>query len=79
MGRNVNVWLTNWHWTGQTRKIDQASVDLVITWTDDEGNDHEYTGTELFPNCLADFEISELRELAEDLILRGVRKRLGVD
>lgn len=79
MARNVNVWITNWHWTGKDVRTPQAEVDIVIQWTDDTGESREHSETAQFPNCLQDVPVSWLREEIEDLILRAVRKRLEMD
>jgi hypothetical protein len=79
MARNVNVWLTNWHWTGIEVLTPQAAVDIHIEWVDDEGQQREHTETIKFPNVLADVPVPWLKERLEDLILIGLRKKLGID
>jgi len=79
MARNVNVWMTNWHWTGNDVPVPQAEVDIVIQWTSDTGELREHSVTARFPNCLQEVPVSWVKAELEDLILRAVRKRLGVD
>lgn len=79
MARNVNVWIQNWRWTGSTIPTPQAAVDITIQWTNDVGEAREHSETAQFPNCLQDLPVSWVKEELEDLILRAVRKRLGVD
>lgn len=79
MAANVNVWITNWHWTGNSVPTPQAEVNITIQWTDDAGESHEHSETARFPNCLADVPVPWLKEMLEDLILRVVRKKLGIE
>lgn len=79
MARNINIWTVNWHWTGKEVRTPQAEVDITIQWTDNAGEPHEHSETAGFPNCLQDLPVSWVREQMEDLILRAVQKRLGVD
>ena len=79
MAQNVNVFLTDWHWTGQNVPCPQAEVDLEIHWTDEQGNDHQWSGTATFPNDLQLVPVEWLKDELESLLLRAARKRLGVD
>lgn len=79
MARNVNVWMTNWHWTGNDVPVPQAEVDIVVQWTDKDGESREHSVTARFPNCLQDVPVAWLKDELGDLILRAVRKRLGAD
>lgn len=79
MARNVNVFLTNWHWTGQSVLTPQATVDLEIQWVDEEGSDQQWSGTATFPNDLRLVPVAWLKEKLEELLLEAARKRLGVD
>lgn len=79
-GRNVNIWTSNWHATGATPQVSQYSLTIRVTWIDDAGNTHDRTEDVLFPNCLAgEFTLAERKEIAEEIMFRAVRKRLGVD
>lgn len=79
MARNVNVWVTNWHWTGSDVPVPQAEVDLKLEWVDEDGAEHEWESTVTFPNDLQLVPVAWLKDELEDLILRVARKRLGVD
>jgi len=79
MGRNVNVYFEGWNWTGQDVLTPQAELDMRILWTDSDGVKHEHEETMRFPNILADVPLSWVKEALEDLMLRAVRKKVGVD
>lgn len=79
MAHGVNLWITNWQWTGSTVPCPQATVDIdKIEW-DNESGHHTWSGTATFPNDLQDVPVAWLKEELEDLILRVLRKRLGID
>lgn len=79
MARNVNVWLTNWRATGITVPVDQYTVDIKIQWTADDGGQREHVETVRFPNVLRDVPVAWLKDELVNLILRCVRKKLGID
>lgn len=79
MGRNVSIWMTNWHWTGKDVKTPQAEMDVRLEWTDEDRLPQEWEGTATFPNDLQDVPVAWLKEELEDLIIRVARKRLGID
>ena len=75
----VNLYLSNWHWTGSNVQVPQAQVDVEIHWTDADGQGHQWSGTATFPNDLQDVPVEWLKEVLEDLMIRAARKKLGVD
>ena len=79
MARNVNVWLTNWHWTGVTVPTPQAEVDIRIEWINEAGEQREHTETVRFPDILRDAPRAWLRRKLEWLILEALRKKLNMD
>jgi len=79
MARNVNVWLTNWSWTGVTVPTPQAAVDIHVEWVNEAGEQREHTETVRFPNILADVPVPWLKRQVEELLLRALRKRLDID
>ena len=79
MARNVNVFTTNWQWTGNTVPTPQATVDIELHWKDNAGVDHEWSGVAMFPNDLQLVPVAWVKEALEELLLRAARKRLGVD
>lgn len=79
MAHSVNVYETNWRWTGTNVQVPQAKVDLTIQWKDENGDPHEWTGEATFPNDLQDVPIEWLKDALEELMLRAARKRLGID
>ena len=78
MAHGVNLRITNWQWTGSDILTPQATVDISIEW-DDEAGHHNWSGVGTFPNDLQDVPTSWLKEELEDLIIRALRKKLGVD
>lgn len=79
MARNVNVWLTNWHWTGVNVPTPQAEVDIRIEWINEAGEQKEHTETVRFPDILRDVPKAWLKDMLIDLVLRALRKKLGMD
>lgn len=79
MAKNLNVWVTNWQWTGITVPTPQATVDLDLHWVDDAGNPHQWNGTVTFPNDLALVPIPWVKQELEDLMIRAARHQLGID
>lgn len=79
MARNVNLFTRNWQWTGATVPTPQATVDLALYWTDDDGNAHQWDGTATFPNDLQLVPVPWVKEMLEELLVRAARKRLGID
>ena len=78
MAHGVNLFISKWQWTGSTVPTPQATVDISIEWDDDTGH-HAWSGVGTFPNDLQDVPVAWLREELEDLILRVLRKKLGID
>ena len=79
MASNVNVTITGWHATGSSVPVPQYGVTIGVEWVDAAGVPHVRAPEEyLFPNILADVPVAWLKEELEDLILRVVRKKLGV-
>lgn len=76
---NVNVFISNWQWTGSNVQTPQATVDIELYWKDNAGADHSWTGTATFPNDLQLVPVAWVKEELESLLLRAARKRLGVD
>jgi len=79
MGRNVNIYLTDWHWTGTDVPTPQAQVNLEINWIGDDDMLHEWSGMLTFPNDLQLVPVVWVREAIEDLMLRAARVQLGID
>lgn len=79
MARNVNVWLTNWRWTGKTVPTPQAEVSIHIEWVNDAGEQREHMETVQFPNILRDVPVKWLKRRLEELILRAIRRKLDID
>ena len=79
MARNVNVWIDGWRWTGQQVQTPQAEVNLRIEWTDNAGQQRQRIETVRFPNILADVPVAWLKQEMEDLMLRALRVKAGVD
>lgn len=78
-GRNVNVFVTNWRWTGKDVRAPQAAVDIELYWKDNAGTDHEWSGVATFPNDLQLMPVAWVKEALEQLLLRAIRKRLEID
>lgn len=76
---NVNIFTDGWHWTGVTVPTPQAEVTVRIEWLDEAGEQREHIETVRFPNILADVPVPWLKDRLEDLILRAVRRKLGMD
>ena len=80
MARNVNVWTSGWQATGQSINVPQYELTIRVQWIDNAGEAHEREEAILFPNCLAgEFTLREQKEMAEEIMLRAIRKRFGVD
>lgn len=77
--KNVNLFLTNWQWTGSDVPCPQATVDLELHWTDENGDAQTWSGTATFPNDLQLVPVEWVKEEVEDLLVRAARKRLGID
>lgn len=78
MARNVNVWMEGWHWPGITVPTPQAEVDIHIEWISEAGEQREHTETVQFPNILKDVPVPWLKDRLGELILRALRKKLGI-
>ena len=78
-GRNVNLFVSNWQWTGSTVPTPQATVDLELHWTDEAGQAQQWQGVATFPNDLQLVPVAWVQEAMEDLLIRAARKRLGID
>ena len=76
---NVNLWIQNWRWTGVNVQTPQAKVDLTLQWTAADGTPKSWSGTATFPNDLQLVPVEWVKEEMTDLLLRAVRKRLGMD
>ena len=79
MARSISVWFEGWNWTGQDVKTPQAELAIRIEWTDNTGGKHEHEETVRFPNILADVPVAWLKEEMQELMLRALRKKAGVD
>ena len=79
MARNVNVFTSGWRTTGVNRTVAQRALDIRIDWIDNAGAARTRTETVNFPDCLATFSADELKDIGQDIILREIRKRAGVD
>jgi len=73
----MNVYINNWHGTGQDVPVPQYEVDLRLEWIDSDGQARTWEGTPRFPNVLADLPPSWVKDAMEDLIVRAVRYKLG--
>jgi hypothetical protein len=71
--------LENWQWTGSDVLTPQATVDASIEWIDDNGDPQTWSGTITFPDDLQLLPVAWVREALEDLLMRALRKRIGVD
>lgn len=77
--RNVNLFITNWQWTGSNIKTPQAGVDLEIHWIDGDSNPREWSGVATFPNDLQLVPVAWVKEAIEELLVRVARHQLGID
>lgn len=75
----VNLFITNWQWTGSNVQAPQATVDLEFHWTDNNGDAQQWSGQATFPNDLQLVPVAWVREAMEDLLIRVTRERLGID
>ena len=73
----MNVFIKNWHWTGQNVPVPQAEVDITLEWIDDAGQPHTWTGSPKFPNILAQLPQKWVKEALEELVLRAARYKFG--
>lgn len=78
-GRNINVYTSNWRYTGSTVRIDQAAFDLEIHWTDASGAPRTWSGVVTWPNDFAFLSTAQRKAVIEELTLRIARVRLGID
>lgn len=79
MARSVNFYPLTWRSTGINRTVAQRAVDITVNWVDNAGAPHTRTETVNFPDCLATFSAEELKEIGQEIIMKEIRKRLGVD
>lgn len=79
MARNVNLYISNWQWTGNSVQTPQATVDLELYWLDENDVLQNWSGTATFPNDLQLVPVAWVRQELEDLLIRAVRKQLGID
>jgi hypothetical protein len=79
MARNVNLFVRNWQWTGSNVQTPQATADVELYWTANDGSAQTWSGTVTFPNDLQLVPVDWVKEELMDLILRAARKRLGID
>ena len=79
MARSVNVFETNWRWTGTNVQVPQAKVDITLQWIDDAGDPHEWTGEATFPNDLQDVPVAWVKDALERIMMAAARRKLGVD
>ena len=75
----VNQWVTNWRWTGSNVQTPQAEVDVTIEWIDDADIPQTWSGTVTFPNDLQLVPVAWVKDALEELMMRALRKRLGID
>lgn len=78
-GRNVNLGITNWQWTGTDVPTPQATVDLTLNWIDENDVTHNWSGVATFPNDLQLLPVPWVRDAMEQLMIRAARKQLGID
>lgn len=79
MAYSINAWTRDWQATGQSVPFPQYELTIRVAWTDDQGVQHNREEQVLFPNCLAgEFAPAEQKDIAEGIMLRAARKRLGV-
>lgn len=79
MARNVNLFVRNWQWTGSNVQTPQATADVELHWTANDGSAQVWSGTVTFPNDLQLVPVAWVKEELTDLIVRAARKRLGID
>ena len=79
MAREVNIWTDNWQNTGTSILVPQYTVDVIVQWIDNAGENHNRDETLKFPNCLQNVGGADLKEWLTELMLREARQRLGVD
>jgi len=79
VGKNVNVYITNWQKVGDTVPVDKWTVDIEINWINEQSELQEHEGTYTFPNILGGIPLSRMRKYMEELVLREARIQLGVD
>jgi hypothetical protein len=79
MARNVNVWFEGWNWTGSNVQTPQAELHMRIEWIDGAGERQSTEEDVLFPNILGDVPQAWVKEELQDLMLRALRKKAGVD
>lgn len=77
--RNVNVYLSNWHSTGQAVSVQQYEVTIRVDWIGQDNASHTRTETILFPNALAQVPTSWLKDELTDLLFRALRYRIEND
>ena len=78
-GKHVNNFITNWQWTGSSVQTPQATVDLELQWTNEDGSPGQWAGIATFPNDLQLVPVAWIREELEDLLIRVARHQLGID
>jgi hypothetical protein len=78
-GSNVNLFIENWQWTGADVPCPQATVDLDLQWTDENGDAQQWSGVATFPNDLQLVPVEWVKNELEDLLIRVARHQLGID
>ncbi len=81
MPRNVNVRLSNSQITGLNVSVPQRSIDITVTWIDNNNVTQTDTRTALFPNILSNAALPAgwLKDHLEDLLYQAVREIVGID
>ena len=79
MAQNVNVTIGGWGKTGVSISTPQYEVTIGVQWTDNAGAKRQHSERVLFPNILAQLPVEWVKEEMTDLLLRALRKRIGVD
>lgn len=78
-GSNVNVYTTNWQYTGANVSMAQASFDVSINWIDENGQEQSWADTVVWPNDLAFLSVAQRKAIVEEITYRVLRVRLGID
>lgn len=79
MASNVNVAIGNWQSAGTVNNVPKYTIDISFEWIDKNGVSRSGSETVTFPNILAQLPASWVKEEMEELMLRALRKKLGVD
>jgi hypothetical protein len=78
MARNININFTTLV-KGAKVQVDRWTTTETITWFDDSGIQHTWTGTITYPDDLALMTASWQKNALLDLIFRASRIKLGID